>query len=48
MLHGKGYDRWFDKSLTIIIGSNGRAGLNVEHSWYVENIINQSILNLRK
>lgn len=33
MLHGNGYDRWFDKSLTIIIGRNGRAGLNVEHSW---------------
>ena len=36
MLHGKGYDRWFDKSLNIVIGSNGRAGLNVEHSWYVQ------------
>ena len=34
MIHGKGFDRWFDKSLTLIIGSNGRAGLNVEHSWY--------------
>ena len=34
MLHGKGYDRWFDKSLCAIVGSNGRIGFNVEHSWY--------------
>ena len=33
MLHGKGYDRWYDKSFNIIIGSNGRAGFNGEHSW---------------
>ncbi|XP_042907721.2 carnitine O-palmitoyltransferase 1, liver isoform isoform X1 [Parasteatoda tepidariorum] len=33
MLHGKGYDRWFDKSFNIIISKNARAGLNVEHSW---------------
>lgn len=33
MLHGKGYDRWFDKSFTLIIGKNGRVGLNAEHSW---------------
>jgi hypothetical protein len=24
LLHGKGYDRWFDKSFTLCIGSNGR------------------------
>lgn len=22
--HGKGYDRWFDKSFTLCVGSNGR------------------------
>lgn len=33
MLHGKGYDRWYDKSFNIIIGSNGRSGFNAEHSW---------------
>eukprot|EP00095_Tigriopus_kingsejongensis_P011758 snap_masked-scaffold241_size241811-processed-gene-1.4 protein:Tk11758 transcript:snap_masked-scaffold241_size241811-processed-gene-1.4-mRNA-1 annotation:"carnitine o-palmitoyltransferase liver isoform-like isoform 1" len=33
MLHGKGLDRWFDKSFCIIIGANARIGLNVEHSW---------------
>ncbi|XP_054719509.1 carnitine O-palmitoyltransferase 1, liver isoform-like [Uloborus diversus] len=33
MLHGKGYDRWFDKSFNIIVAKNGRVGLNAEHSW---------------
>ncbi|KOX81081.1 Carnitine O-palmitoyltransferase 1, muscle isoform [Melipona quadrifasciata] len=33
LLHGKGYDRWFDKSFTLCIGSNGRTGFNAEHSW---------------
>ena len=32
-LHGKGYNRWFDKSFTLCIGSNGRTGFNAEHSW---------------
>ncbi|XP_049811312.1 carnitine O-palmitoyltransferase 1, liver isoform-like [Schistocerca nitens] len=30
--HGKGYDRWFDKSITLVIGSNGHAGFNAEHT----------------
>ncbi|XP_048515243.1 carnitine O-palmitoyltransferase 1, liver isoform isoform X4 [Athalia rosae] len=33
LLHGKGYDRWFDKSFTLCIGSNGRIGFNAEHAW---------------
>ncbi|XP_021953980.1 carnitine O-palmitoyltransferase 1, liver isoform isoform X2 [Folsomia candida] len=33
MLHGNGYDRWFDKSFTIVIAKNGRMGFNAEHSW---------------
>ncbi|CAH1113236.1 unnamed protein product [Psylliodes chrysocephalus] len=33
LLHGKGYDRWFDKSFTLCIGSNARIGFNAEHSW---------------
>lgn len=33
LLHGKGYDRWFDKSFNLIISRNGRAGFNAEHSW---------------
>ncbi|XP_049811314.1 carnitine O-palmitoyltransferase 1, liver isoform isoform X1 [Schistocerca nitens] len=33
LLHGKGYDRWFDKSFTLCVGSNGRIGFNAEHSW---------------
>ncbi|XP_032784458.2 carnitine O-palmitoyltransferase 1, liver isoform isoform X2 [Daphnia magna] len=33
LLYGKGYDRWFDKSFTLVIGKNGRVGFNAEHSW---------------
>uniref|UniRef100_A0A8C6P2X7 carnitine O-palmitoyltransferase n=1 Tax=Nothobranchius furzeri TaxID=105023 RepID=A0A8C6P2X7_NOTFU len=33
LLHGKCYDRWFDKSFNIIIYKNGTMGLNAEHSW---------------
>ncbi|XP_032813916.1 carnitine O-palmitoyltransferase 1, liver isoform-like [Petromyzon marinus] len=33
LLHGKCYDRWFDKSFTVIVFKNGRIGLNAEHSW---------------
>ncbi len=33
MLHGKGYDRWFDKSFNLVFSKNGRVGLNAEHSW---------------
>ncbi|KAM3719925.1 Carnitine O-palmitoyltransferase 1, liver isoform [Dirofilaria immitis] len=33
LLHGRGYDRWFDKSFNLIIFKNGRIGINAEHSW---------------
>ncbi|XP_011495602.1 PREDICTED: carnitine O-palmitoyltransferase 1, liver isoform [Ceratosolen solmsi marchali] len=33
LLHGKGYDRWFDKSFTLCIGRNGKIGFNAEHAW---------------
>uniref|UniRef100_T1K5L4 Uncharacterized protein n=1 Tax=Tetranychus urticae TaxID=32264 RepID=T1K5L4_TETUR len=33
LLHGSGYDRWYDKSFDLIVGRNGRAGFNAEHSW---------------
>lgn len=33
MLHGNGTDRWFDKSFTLCVGTNGRMGANCEHSW---------------
>ncbi|CAL8283413.1 unnamed protein product [Boreogadus saida] len=33
LLHGKCYDRWFDKSFSIIVYKNGKNGLNAEHSW---------------
>ncbi|XP_064489584.1 carnitine O-palmitoyltransferase 1, liver isoform-like [Ornithodoros turicata] len=33
LLHGKGYDRWFDKSFNLVVGRNGRVGFNAEHSW---------------
>jgi len=32
-LHGNGCNRWYDKSLNLIIGRNGRIGFNGEHSW---------------
>ncbi|XP_074086985.1 carnitine O-palmitoyltransferase 1, liver isoform [Macrotis lagotis] len=33
LLHGKCYDRWFDKTFTFIVFKNGKMGLNAEHSW---------------
>ena len=27
MLHGKCHDRWFDKSFTLVVGSNGRVSM---------------------
>ncbi|NXH98227.1 CPT1A palmitoyltransferase, partial [Pachycephala philippinensis] len=33
LIHGRCYDRWFDKTFTLIIFKNGRMGLNAEHSW---------------
>uniref|UniRef100_A0A3Q4H826 Carnitine O-palmitoyltransferase 1, liver isoform-like n=1 Tax=Neolamprologus brichardi TaxID=32507 RepID=A0A3Q4H826_NEOBR len=33
LLHGKCYDRWFDKSFSVVIYKNGKSGLNAEHSW---------------
>uniref|UniRef100_A0A0K8RX30 carnitine O-palmitoyltransferase n=1 Tax=Crotalus horridus TaxID=35024 RepID=A0A0K8RX30_CROHD len=33
LLHGKCYDRWFDKSFNLIVFKNGKMGLNNEHSW---------------
>uniref|UniRef100_A0A667HRW0 Carnitine O-palmitoyltransferase 1, muscle isoform n=1 Tax=Lynx canadensis TaxID=61383 RepID=A0A667HRW0_LYNCA len=33
LLHGRCYDRWFDKSFTFIVFKNGKVGMNAEHSW---------------
>ncbi|XP_055916063.1 carnitine O-palmitoyltransferase 1, muscle isoform isoform X2 [Eupeodes corollae] len=33
LLHGKGYDRWFDKCFTVCVGTNGKVGFNAEHTW---------------
>lgn len=33
LLHGKCYDRWFDKSFSVIFYKNGKCGINGEHSW---------------
>nr|XP_004650483.1 carnitine O-palmitoyltransferase 1, muscle isoform isoform X2 [Jaculus jaculus] len=33
LLHGNCYNRWFDKSFTLISFKNGRLGLNTEHAW---------------
>nr|AIE45872.1 carnitine palmitoyltransferase 2 [Trichuris muris] len=32
-LHGDGANRWFDKSMQIIVFGDGLAGVNFEHSW---------------
>ena len=34
LLHGDGSNRWFDKSLTMVVFKNGKCGVNCEHSWY--------------
>lgn len=33
MLHGPASNRWFDKSIQLIITKNGSASINMEHSW---------------
>ena len=33
MLHGKGYDRWYDKSFCMVITPDCKMGCNIEHSW---------------
>ncbi|XP_038612616.1 carnitine O-palmitoyltransferase 1, muscle isoform [Tachyglossus aculeatus] len=33
LLHGNCYNRWFDKSFTLIAFQNGKLGLNTEHAW---------------
>lgn len=33
MLNGDGCNRWFDKSLNIIVSKDGQAAINFEHSW---------------
>ncbi|CAG9785597.1 unnamed protein product [Diatraea saccharalis] len=32
-LHGDGLNRWFDKSISVIITKDGYSGVNFEHSW---------------
>uniref|UniRef100_A0A8C1WGH2 Carnitine O-palmitoyltransferase 1, muscle isoform n=1 Tax=Cyprinus carpio TaxID=7962 RepID=A0A8C1WGH2_CYPCA len=43
LLHGKCYDRWFDKSFTLIVYKNGKIGVNTEHSWADSPIIGHII-----
>ncbi|OCT81808.1 carnitine O-palmitoyltransferase 1, liver isoform isoform X1 [Xenopus laevis] len=33
LLHGKCYDRWFDKTMSFVVFKNGKMGMNCEHSW---------------
>ncbi|XP_072858465.2 carnitine O-palmitoyltransferase 1, muscle isoform isoform X1 [Pogona vitticeps] len=33
LLHGHCYDRWFDKSFSLVVYHNGKLGANAEHSW---------------
>ncbi|CAH1393922.1 unnamed protein product [Nezara viridula] len=52
-LHSNGVTRWFDKSFSLIVGRDGTAGLNFEHSWgdgvavlrYFTDIYNDSTKN---
>ena len=46
MLHGKAYDRWFDKSFNFIFTKNGHVGSNTEHSWSVFSISYSKIYNI--
>ena len=32
-LVGSGHNRWFDKSFSLLVTENGKAGVNWEHSW---------------
>ena len=32
-LVGEGYNRWFDKSFSLVVTIDGKAGVNWEHSW---------------
>lgn len=33
LIHGNGTNRWFDKSITMVVYANGKMGLNAEHAW---------------
>ena len=33
LLHGDGRSFWFDKSFCLMVFSDGRCGINAEHSW---------------
>jgi len=51
LLHNRGVDRWFDKSLSLIVRPDGVAGINFEHSWgdgvavlrFAEDVFNASL-----
>eukprot|EP01126_Amoeba_proteus_P047275 TRINITY_DN5387_c0_g1_i3.p1 TRINITY_DN5387_c0_g1~~TRINITY_DN5387_c0_g1_i3.p1 ORF type:complete len:653 (-),score=120.36 TRINITY_DN5387_c0_g1_i3:87-1976(-) len=51
MLHSDGRNRWFDKSIQLIVCQNGRAGINMEHSGFdghtclrfTEDVFNHSV-----
>ena len=32
-LHGLVYDRWFDKSICLLVFRNGHCAINIEHSY---------------
>uniref|UniRef100_UPI00358E2CC5 carnitine O-palmitoyltransferase 2, mitochondrial-like n=1 Tax=Myxine glutinosa TaxID=7769 RepID=UPI00358E2CC5 len=51
-LFGCGGDRWFDKSVQVIVGKDGVSGIQMEHSWsnammamYLINMITKDIQN---
>ncbi|XP_041988036.1 carnitine O-palmitoyltransferase 2, mitochondrial [Aricia agestis] len=50
-LHGDGANRWFDKSISLIVTKDGVSGVNFEHSWgdgvavlrYIEDIYAETV-----
>ncbi|XP_062510186.1 carnitine O-palmitoyltransferase 1, liver isoform-like isoform X2 [Corticium candelabrum] len=43
LLHGSGWNRWFDKSVCLVVFKNGRMGFNIEHSWADSPVIGQML-----
>jgi hypothetical protein len=46
LLHGTGWNRWFDKSICAVVYSNGKIGFNLEHSWADAPIVGQMLENV--
>eukprot|EP00116_Pleurobrachia_bachei_P004311 sb/3464573/ len=47
-LVGDGYNRWMDKSFSLIVSENGRAAVNWEHSWGDGGTIMEMLQNVHR